>query len=158
MSLGDDDPMKLSYTDFDQKENGWRKFSNARQYLEAAALIEKYLVVNATTLSYHEKVNLRWHAGQMFAFVNSYARARELFLESLLGLQPLDSPILWNQYVFASIAFLDKDLAKLENFRQQISRGTPMGGQFPNLNVVDNLIRCFDKPYSIAYGCPASES
>lgn len=40
---------------------------------------------------------------------------------------------------------------KLAEFREEIARGPKLQGVAPNLDVVDRLIACFDKPYAVAY-------
>jgi hypothetical protein len=94
---------------------------------------------------------LTWHAGQIYGFDEKYAKARERFVGSLNPKEPSDSMVLWNDYAFASIAFLDRDLETLQAHRNRIARGPDFNGKKANLAVVDHLIQFFDKPYGFAY-------
>lgn len=145
--------LSLSYAKFDQiPGEGWRILGEVfGNYLEAAKLIDKYIVTNLNVLDLHQLRILKWHAGQMYAFSDHISEARQRFIESIDRLEPKDSPILWNDYVLATIAFLDKDLHKLQMHRKAISEGPQLNGALPNLDVVDGLIRCFDKTYREAY-------
>ncbi|MGT3155993.1 hypothetical protein ACVSNX_11380, partial [Legionella pneumophila] len=86
-----------------------------------------------------------------YAFGNQYRIAKNRFIHSINPNEPDNIPILWNDYVYATIAFLNNDMAKLKFHRDKIAAGPLLNGIKPNLNVVDNLILYFGKPYSIAY-------
>jgi hypothetical protein len=58
----------------------------------------------------------------------------------------------WNVYVDATMAFIKKDRMKLLACRTQMANIPNISREMSNLNVVDSLIRNFDKPYSEAYG------
>ncbi len=62
--------------------------------------------------------------------------------------EPLASPVRWNDYVTATVAFLQRDKAKLLAARTLIVEHKP---DDPNLSIVDSLIEHFDEPYSTAY-------
>lgn len=97
---------------------------------------------------------LTWHAGQMYAFDNNYKQAKKRFQNSFNPKESADTPILWNDYVHATLAFIDKDLNKLRFHRTRIANGPDFNGTKMNLTAVDGLIKCFDQPYAIAYsGC-----
>src|SRR5207245_2325121 len=91
-------------------------------------------------------VVLRWHAGQMDAFAGDSAAARPEFVGSVNPEEPADSPVLWNDYVFASVAFLDRDRETLLAHRNRIARGPVFNGKKPNLEVVDHLLEYFNRP------------
>ncbi|WP_347257296.1 hypothetical protein, partial [Methylocaldum sp.] len=78
--------------------------------------------------------------------LNSHFRA------ALYENEPAESPIRWNAYVRATIAFLERNREKLAELREEIAKGPRLQGAVPNLDVVDRLITCFDEPYSVAYG------
>lgn len=92
------------------------------------------------------------------------------------SLKPLKGPegadtwtayaLAWNEYVNASIAFLERDLAALRAARVRLA-DLPVPSDFAaldgsavrhdpvwplNLDVVDGLLACFGKPYEEAYG------
>lgn len=145
--------LSLPYAKFDQTPGeGWRTLGEGLgKYIEAAKLIDQYIAKNSTALELRQLRVLKWHAGQMYAFSEDTDMARQRFFESIDQDEPKDNPILWNDYVQATIAFLDKDLAELKRRRKAISEGPLFNGTIPNLDVVDGLIKCFDKTYREAY-------
>ncbi|WP_347258155.1 hypothetical protein [Methylocaldum sp.] len=59
--------LELSYETFDQRPgSGWRKIADQGKYLEAAKLIDRY-EKEAKVLEEWQRVNLRFHAGQLYA-------------------------------------------------------------------------------------------
>ncbi|MGH8469551.1 MAG: hypothetical protein ACREX3_03610 [Gammaproteobacteria bacterium] len=96
-------------------------------------------------------MNLRFHAGQVYAFADQRDHARARFKTALFAKEPADSPIRWNAYVRATIAFLERDRKILTSFREEIAKGRKLQGVVPNLDIVDRLIEYFDEPYSVAY-------
>ena len=145
--------LSMPFNNFDQTESGWRKYAESGCYHETGILIEKYIEQHKSDLANWQRIALSWHAGQMYAFNNEYQIAKKMFEDSInLNLQETEiSPILWNEYVNASIAFLDKDMSKLKLYREKIANGPDLNGKKANLDVVDNLIKYFDEPYSLAY-------
>jgi hypothetical protein len=113
---------------------------------------------------------LYWHEGQLRALAGDYESATMLMEQS----RDADDPSVgWNVYVAATIAFLNRDRAALLEARARLAALRPMNGEqvqdgfisfrtgsgqmmrvrWPlNLDVVDGLVRCFDKPYRAAYG------
>ncbi len=114
-------------------------------------LIDKYLDQNERVLTNGQSRVATWHAGQMYAFNNEYAVANMRFDHSLNPNEPENAPILWNDYVYATIAFLNTDKLRLMQYRDKISNGKVINGTVPNLDVVDNLIKYYGQPYSVAY-------
>ena len=143
--------LELSYEAFDQRPGGgWRKIADEGKYLEAAKLIDRY-EKEKKGLEEWQRVNLRFHAGQLYAFAGDKDQALARFKIALYAREPADSPIRWNAYVRATMAFLERDRKKLTELREQIAKGPKHRGVVPNLDVVDRLIECFDEPYSVAY-------
>lgn len=144
--------LQMPYQKFDQTQHeGWRKYEGQGCYNESALLLDKYLTVNKTKLLDWQIRIISWHAGQMFAFDNNYSLARIRFLSALNPNQPKDADLDWNNYVHATIAFLDKDMAALKLHRDAMA---DRPNKDANLPFVDGLIKCFDRPYIIAYsGC-----
>lgn len=146
--------MNLPFQDFDQNhQGGWRSYQEKIGcYETAVGLLEKYKSRNIEKLNSAQVRILTWHAGQIDGFVGDTATARARFISAFDPNEPADSPLLWNDYVLASVAFLDHDLEMLQAHRNRIARG-PVGpnGKPGNLNVVDNLIKYFDKSYGVAY-------
>jgi hypothetical protein len=141
----------LSYQDFDQRPGeGWRKIADEGNYLEATKLIDRY-EKEKKGLAEWQRVNLRFHSGQLYAFADRKDQALARFKTALVPKEPADSPIRWNAYVQATIAFLERDRKKLTELREEIAKGPKVQGVVPNLDVVDRLIEYFDEPYSVAY-------
>lgn len=141
----------LDYDTFDQcPGEGWRKIADKGNYLEAAELIDAY-EKQKQGLEDWQKLNLRFHAGQMYAFANMKELAVTRFKTTLYDKEPPNYPVRWNAYVNATIAFLEKDKKKLMEFREEIAKGPMIKDKIANLDVVDRFIKYFDEPYSVAY-------
>lgn len=143
--------LALSYDEFDQTEQGWRQHAKLGCYHEIGVLIDRYLEKNKERLLDWQVLGVTWHAGQMYAFNNEYNVAIIRFEQSINQDESENSPLLWNDYVYASIAFLNNDLPNLKLYRNKIANGPIINGRKPNLDVVDNLIQYFGQPYSEAY-------
>jgi hypothetical protein len=148
-----DSLMKLSFDEFDQTPGeGWRKYSDQGCEKEATSLLEEYFEIHEAELEDWRKRINRWHAGQIYASMGDYETARERFLVSYDPDEEEDPEFPWNDYVSASIAFLDGDREKLQKHRDRIEASE---GQ-QNLHVVDKLLEFFGEPYSVALsGGPA---
>jgi hypothetical protein len=166
--------MALDEQHFDQDTSngggGWRAVAaKPGCKLAAADLLRDYRDAHGS-----QSGILYWHEAQLRALVGDYKHATLLMERSR---KPMNAdPAGWNPYVDATIAFLRKDRSALGEARSRLAVVQPMPDQGmppvkdgfielsmangqtmkmrwpPNLEVVDGLIRCFDKPYSIAYG------
>ena len=147
--------LNLPYEKFDQTfSEGWRKYADRGCYQLSAELLDKYFELHKDMFMPWQKQIITWHAGQMYAFDDNYEFARIRFNNSFDPDEGVQAKILWNDYVHATISFLNKDIKKLKFHREKIASGPELDGKKPNLNVVDNLIKCFNKPYRVAYsGC-----
>lgn len=156
---------------FDQDfDGGWRALANRPGCkLAAADLLRDYRQAhnNEAGILYWHEAQLRVMAGQSEAAIELMEKSRKPADQDKAG---------WNAYVDASIAFLRKDRPALEQARQDLAavpfpsdKGLPplkngviempmKGGKTmkmrwpPNIDVVDGLVQCFDKPYEEAYG------
>ena len=161
--------LNLDFRSFDQNLSdgggGWRKILKPGCERVVADLIRDYRRENRSTQNV-----LVWHEGQMRAMAGQYLQAIKLFERS----RQVEDETGWNAYVDATIAFLKKDkrrlmaargrLAKVEHspefppltngyFQVPDGSGKPVFIRWPpNIDVVDGLIKCFDKPYGVAYG------
>lgn len=145
-------PLELDYNAFDQRPGkGWRQLAENGKFLDAARLIDQY-IENHKNLDESQRVNLNFHAGQMYAFADDYRAAIDRFNVSTYAEEPPDLPLRWNAYVRATIAFLDKDMKHLEECRKEILEGPTFDGEKANLDEVDRLIKYIDRPYAEAYG------
>ena len=165
--------MSLDQNAFDQDEHGgWRKVS-ARTGCETAAadLIADYRDAHHRSSS----TTLWMHEAQMRASAGDYSRAKVLFGRSKHTMDGFG----WNDYIDATVAFLDRDKTALRAARDRLAStprpethpwfdpdGKPIdapqlppGDQWPyNLAVVDALIHCFSDTYKIAYSSPSCYS
>jgi hypothetical protein len=153
--------LKLDYRSFDQDTHGgWRALASKGCDREAADLIRDWRLQHNDSRSI-----LFWHEGQSRAFDGDYEAAASLFEKSR---KPDEDRIGWNFYVDGSIAFLRGDMTKLQAARASLARmpkpadwdmmkdddGKVLNIKWPvNLNVLDDFIRCWGRPYRDAYGC-----
>jgi hypothetical protein len=164
--------LALDEAAFDQDLNGggWRRLENIPGCERIAAkVISAYRQHHRST-----STTLAWHEGQMLAFAGDYVLAAPALRAARR--KASDDHIGWNHYVDATLAFLAKDREGLLAARARLATTTPTGGmtvkdgmvEFPaqpgrplirmrwplNLEVVDGLIRCFEKTYAEAYKTP----
>lgn len=147
------------YKSFDQaKKSGWRQLAQEGRFKEAAKLIDRYLKRNKS-LDVSQVVNLLFHAGQLYALADSTDMALERFKKAKYDPIPDVEPAHmkaffeeWNFYVGATIAFIKKDRMRLLDCRMRMANIPNISREMSNLDVVDSLIRNFDKPYFEAYG------
>ena len=161
-----DEPMlAMSLDDFDQGDHGWRSLSAKGCDGVTADGIKRYRERNTETLKDHH--TLVWHEAQLRANAGQTDEAIALMLQTRETATDSIRP-----YTDASIAFLRRDRAGLlaaraaliampepDYFRQAADRYAASYPSLPplawplNLDVVDGLIACFDKPYAVAYEC-----
>lgn len=151
---------------FDQTPQGWRAVGETRGCEHAGAeLIADYRTSNAAIL-----VNgdldaielLNWHEGQLRAIAGEIRPAIDRM--NLAGMNADAANAL---YVQATAAFLARQRPALEAIRSELA-ALPQPDWFaeaqaqqraagreiswpPNLDVVDGLIACYDRPYREAY-------
>ncbi len=165
--------MDLSYKDFDQDfKGGWRQISYKEGCHVSAARLLKSYTANSRYEFESNHSTLRWHTGQVLAGSGNYDEALTFFKRTY---KEEDGQEDWNLYVEGTIAFLEKDKAALEAARDELATipvpeklkearrkflkdnpniTMPEGfiDEPGNLSVLDKLIKCFDEPYSVAYG------
>lgn len=168
--------LTLTPQQFDQDlASGWRTLANKKCYLEAAKLIRSYRTARLSSLSESQLHLSYWHEGQMRAFAGDPASAVPLLLS---GVSP-DNSDDFADYALGTVAFLERDLAALKTARNRLAslpappdwqsrskvtltvNGVKMSGQMqwpPNLNALDGLIACFDRPYATAYTAPCTKT
>ncbi|NIJ35504.1 hypothetical protein FHR22_000153 [Sphingopyxis panaciterrae] len=169
--------LRLDRNSFDQDDElGWRKLGNRAECRTVAAdLIALYIEAHRDELARVWQIpSFKWHEATTRAFAGDRARAIALMHQSL---KPEAGPrefegwtayaLPWNDYVKATIAFLERDAEALAKARERLA-ASPVPDDFsktdisaatgiaaswpPNLGVVDGLIACFDRPYLEAYG------
>lgn len=133
--------VEMSLKQFDQTpNNGWRALEAKQCYKEAAALISDFRTVKKISIS-----QLYFHAGQMLALAgDSDAAVREM-ASSVVPPESLNSNFLWNDYVYAVIAFLNKDEKELLARRDRLAIHPEPNAA--NIRVVDKLIKHFGGSY-----------
>ena len=158
--------MAMSYWEFDQSPEGVRSVLDKPGCREASAdLIRDYhasLRAKAAPVTHvfpegemtfsenGEVTLLYWHEGQVRAMDGDTEHAVELFRRSI---EPAAKSYAgWNEYVRASIAFLEGNLDALNAEREALSGKVSPGYGDLNLGVVDGLIACFGRSYAEAYG------
>lgn len=142
--------VKMDFYDFDQSEKGWRLLAAKACYSQAALVQVRYRKVNFDRMLAWERRTSSWHIGQMYAFDSNYSKAIDFFKKSKKHEDDRGSGFRWNDYVNASIAFLEKNRKKLSYYRESLYKGSSPYNRM-NLRVVDSFLRCFDSPYSLAY-------
>jgi hypothetical protein len=155
-----DKMLALSKEAFDQDlDAGWRALARHDECITIAADIIR---------DYREKWRLNdkelwWHEGQLRAVSGETERAVSLLERSRSS---ANERMEWSLYVDATVAFLRKDSAKLNQARERLanlpqppdwpprdSNDRPINISWPpNLDVVDRLIQCFGREYKEAYG------
>lgn len=153
--------LALPEADFDQGEKGWRILARPGCFLAAVDVIASYRTAHPG----HGHM-LYFHEAQMRAAGNDYEGAAPLFDMSRSWTNEWNVDTGWNHYVAASAAFVRRDLAALKAHRERLAhlpppplqpqvaeaaRRDPVPEGWPfNLDVVDALVRCFDRPYADA--------
>lgn len=112
--------LQLNPEEFDQdEEKGWRKLERIGRHLEAAEAIEAYLEFNKEKLQRGSSDDqelqklMHFHIGQLLATQGAehYSKAVHNFKKSYLSNKEEG----WNDYVAATIAFLEKDQKSLKS-------------------------------------------
>ncbi|PRC91170.1 hypothetical protein [Solimicrobium silvestre] len=138
----------LPYEQFDQTEKkGFRLLAESGCDKEAADLIEEYIKSSKSS-----KSSLRWHIAQLRATQGDYSAAIKNAMTVLIKKEDFKvDPLRWNDYVLATIAFLERDKEKLIFHRDIVAEGKEeFWGNKLNLKLLDSLILNFDKDYKFA--------
>jgi len=159
--------LALSPQHFDETPGeGWRPLGDKSECrLVAADLIAAYRTKHWGRLAADELKGLLWHEGQMRAAGGDNSRAVPLLMAGV----PIDGDDAdMADYALGTVAFLQRDLAALKAARDRLAK-VPMPASFAkerdqmlakfgsaptwpvNLDVLDGLIACWDKPYAVAY-------
>jgi len=139
--------LTVNYEKFDQTPGqGWRRLGEVDAcFAEAGSLIDFYLA-GKSKLTASQKVNLSFHAGQVYAFAGKDDEALKRFRSAVVN--PAASPeFKWSAYVLATIAFLQHDADALVKNRNIIADAASYAPNATNLELVDGLMANFDRPY-----------
>lgn len=140
--------MALSYEEFDQTEGrGFRVLAAQACYQQGADLIQDYIQHNQA-----KQPSLRWHIAQLRASAGQYEAAVVYARRVLVEHEDFsDNPLRWNDYVLATIAFLEHDMDRLIHHRDAVAEGVAEAeGNEVNLRLLDALIQNFDQGYAEA--------
>jgi hypothetical protein len=140
--------LDLSYEAFDQTmDSGFRPLAVAGCPREAASLILAYIEHNGA-----DQRSLKWHAAQLLATADEREEAVRWARAALAEHEDFDArPLRWNDYVLATIAFLERDAELLRHHREQVALGADAHpGNRMNLRLLDALIRHADGNYAYA--------
>jgi hypothetical protein len=138
------------YAKFDQTAGeGWRRLGESKScFPEAAELIAFYLA-NKPDLRPSQRVNLSFHAGQLYAFAGDDDEAVTRFRAAVVN--PSAPPeFKWSEYVLATIAFLQEDYEALIKNRDAIAAAAGYSPNQSNLRIVDLLLANFGHSYKDA--------
>jgi hypothetical protein len=104
---------------------------------EAADLILVYMRANKDFTS-----ALTWHVAQQRALQGKNVMAAQYARMTLKEMEDFATqPLRWNDYVLATIAFLEHDLAKLKRHRNKVAEAKEsFWGNEMNLKVLDKLV------------------
>ena len=169
--------LALDENQFDQDLNGgWRELASRPGCILAAAdLLRDYRQAHRNDAGL-----MIWHEAQLRANAGQYPEAITLMKQAY---KPAEKDLAgWNLYVDATIAFLRRDMAALKKARAKlaevkapVAEGMPpvINGYVelefadgakrkirwpPNIDVVEGLENCFDKPYAKAYELACRQS
>jgi hypothetical protein len=140
----------LNYEKFDQTPGeGWRSLAERRScFVEAGQLIDAYLA-GTSGLRDSQRVNLSFHAGQVYAFAGKNEEAVKRFRSAIVN--PSAPPeFKWSEYVLATISFLEQDAEGLVKNRDVIADAASYPPNQSNLRVVDLLMANFGRSYKDA--------
>lgn len=162
--------LALDENEFDQDmSGGWRALAST----PGCALIAADLLHDYREAHHKDSGLLFWHEAQVRADAGQYADAISLMKHAYKPAE--EDKAGWNPYVDATIAFLKRDRAALGQARAKLAAVQPPAGagippvihgymevdladkskrkiRWPiNIDVVDGLENCFDKPYVEAY-------
>lgn len=159
--------LALDFAAFDQTEgNGWRPLHDAGCYLDAAELLRDWQARHADGTVDQRRI-LLWHEAQMWAFGDRTDLAMPLFERSRRAGDAVYT-VSWNSYVDGTMAFLQRHRARLESAIAKLAvlpkpagwdnavgvDGKPITMAWPqNLDVLEGLQRCWERPYVEAYVC-----
>ncbi len=140
--------LALSYKEFDQTlGRGMRPLANMGCSKETADLILVYMQKNKDFTS-----SLTWHVAQQRALQGENVIAAQYARMSLKETEDFAAqPLRWNDYVLATIAFLENDLVKLRMHRDKVAQAKEsFWGNEMNLKLLDKLVKHFGKGYKEA--------
>ncbi|WP_444844397.1 hypothetical protein [Duganella caerulea] len=169
--------LALDENQFDQDmSGGWRQLSS----IPGCARVAADVLHDYREAHHIESSLLFWHEAQVRAQDGQYPEAIALMKRAYKT--PEEDKAGWNLYVDATVAFLSRDRAALGQVKSKLAAvPPPLGADIPpvvngymeldfadgskkklrwpiNIEVVEGLENCFDKPYAEAYGDACREN
>jgi hypothetical protein len=147
------DMMSLTFKDFDQPESGkgWRTIKDPASQ---AAVMQKYIDLNAGEITDGNLSLLMWHMAQALAYAGENQKSANI-MKKVVERQKGQSAEEIIDYGKATIAFLERNSQELNNiydkYRDRIDK---QNSQDMNMNIIGCMKRCSDKNnfnYSSAY-------
>lgn len=129
---------------FDQTEGrGFRVLAAAGCPREAGDLIQAWSA-RREVVPYH----VHWHLAQVRAEQDDRPAAIAAARRALRSDEAVDAPFRWNDYVLATVAFLQRDRAAFERHRNAVAAAVERhAGNGMNLSLLDKLGKHFDSSY-----------
>lgn len=135
--------LELSVDAFDQTEGqGFRALAAVGCSREAGDLIEAWVAKNPSA-----PAHVHWHLAQQRAEHDDRVAAIAAAKRSLKPDEAADAAFKWNDYVLATIAFLQRDRTAFDRHRAVLAAATTQEGNAMNLKLIDALGRHFDLDY-----------
>ena len=133
--------IRLNLKEFDQTPtSGWRALESENCFREGASLITFYMERNNV-----KHTQLSFHAGQLLAIAGDYTESVAMLKKSLLPSSTKSGDFLWNDYVLGTIAFLERDKAKLALHKDALF--AKQGANVPNYKILQKLFDRFEESY-----------
>lgn len=140
--------LSLSYQAFAlMPDQGFKALASMGCEKQAADLIQIYINANDA-----EQFQLYWEIAQLRALHGDYDQAIDNANRALLKKEDFaSSPLRWNDFVLATVGFLEQDMAKLSYHRDRVAVGKDEHPRnLYNLRTLDNLIKYFNYNYRYA--------
>lgn len=138
----------LAYEMFDSRDGpyGWRPLNAAGCTDAALRLLAAYATMNDARLSLEQRLELRFHSGQVLAFSGREGEAIPYFVQANSPRATAE----WQAYVAATVAFLKHDAPALAAAREAYATIAPGSMR---LRIVDGFVACPHESYSKAVHC-----
>jgi hypothetical protein len=138
-----------SYQEFDEavEDFGWRALFQRGCIREAIAILDAYRDRNAGRMTNDQRLELSFHIGQILALSGYEAESLSHFEAARSEMAAEE----WSAYVDATVAFIRKDRRQLLSARERYAKAA--ASQPMRLQIIDGLLRCFEKSYAQAVHC-----
>ena len=141
--------LRQDYQTFDEAAdaNSWRNLLQRGCVREAVAILQAYGRQNGSRLTRDQRLELNFHIGQTLAFGGYDAESLPYFESARADGASAE----WNAYVDATVAFLRKDRAGLEDAKRRYAAAP--AAQPMRVKIIDGFLKCLEKTYAEAVHC-----